>query len=64
MALYSGLSFGQKLGGIFGLSGYLFPHTEIKQKLPIFLYHGKSDPMIPYLWAQESYKPISNLPNT
>jgi phospholipase/carboxylesterase len=54
MALLTGLRHGEKLGGIVGLSGYLplaastaaERHTA-NTSTPIFLAHGRTDPVIP-----------------
>lgn len=53
MALYSGLSFSKKLGGILAVSSYL-PENRLpktchlsNQNTPIQLYHGNNDPIVP-----------------
>jgi len=59
MALYSALTLEQNVGGVIGLSGVLFPFIELneeKKEIPIFLAHGKFDSVIPYQYAEESYK--------
>lgn len=55
MALYTGLSFPEKLGGIIGLSGYMplidtlpdIRHSA-NQDTPIFLAHGTEDEVVPF----------------
>ena len=49
------------MGGIFALSGYLFPITEIhkeNEKTPIFFSHGVADPLIPLELSKLSYKKL------
>ena len=53
MALLTGLRHGQRLAGIVGLSGYLpladttaAERSTANQGTPIFLAHGRFDPMI------------------
>ena len=44
MALHVGLDYQKPIGGIIGLSGYLFPHTktrELNKFVPILYSHGK-----------------------
>jgi len=50
MAIFCGLSYPQRVGGIIGLSGFMFPNTPISREnvnTPIFLAHGEEDPLIP-----------------
>ena len=61
VALYTGLRYPQKLGGIIGLSTYLpFRHHLEEEKhpvnhhTPIFLVHGEDDLMLPLEWANIS----------
>lgn len=59
MALHTGLRFTQPLAGIFALSSYLpladllgvekHPHN---QHVPIFMAHGKQDPVLPLILAE------------
>jgi len=63
MALHVGLTFEEKLGGIMGFSGYLFPITkehEANAKTPIFSSHGKDDPLIPFDLSCKSYEPLKD----
>lgn len=55
MALHTGLRYGQKLGGILALSGYLPMHTALAQEAspankatPILMMHGSHDPVVPH----------------
>jgi phospholipase/carboxylesterase len=61
MSLHSGLEYKDVIGGIFGFSGYLFEITSVKHgKLPINLYHGAVDQMIPLGAAKASYKRLDD----
>ncbi|MEQ1836970.1 MAG: alpha/beta hydrolase [Candidatus Nitrotoga sp.] len=59
IALYTGLHHAEKLGGIIALSSRL-PHAEeLPEKIsahrpPIFMAHGRSDPIIPYSTGSHS----------
>lgn len=55
IALQTGLTFPQELGGILALSGYLvLPETleselqEANRKTPIFMAHGREDAVVPF----------------
>lgn len=59
VALYTGLQFGQRLGGILALSCYHpvggLIHTrssEANRDVPIFMAHGTEDPVVPIYLAQ------------
>ncbi|MDR9437364.1 MAG: alpha/beta hydrolase [Thiohalophilus sp.] len=61
IALHSGLRHGEPLGGILALSTYLplaatfeQERTPINQTVPIFMAHGKSDPIVPLWLAEDS----------
>lgn len=61
MALQTGLRHSEKLAGLLCLSGYLPLHATIhaerhsaNHETPIFLCHGKGDPIIPIDRAQKS----------
>ena len=61
MTLMTGLRHGERLAGLVGLSGYLplAARTEAERHptnhdTPIFLVHGRSDPVIPIARARES----------
>lgn len=58
MALHNGLIFEKGLlGGIVGLSGYLFPQTKIPESLPpVFLSHGEDDSVVKFEFALGSYQ--------
>jgi phospholipase/carboxylesterase len=68
MALYAGLKFPHKLGGIISYSGYLPVDgtklyelsAEIKN-LPILAIHGRLDSAIPLDFAKKSYETLSKL---
>ncbi|CAD8193178.1 unnamed protein product [Paramecium pentaurelia] len=63
MALETGLSYPQQLGGIVGLSGYLFPTTQIndtQKETPLMLVHGEQDQMIPCELSKKSYQRLDN----
>jgi len=62
MALECGLKYHKPLGGIIVLSGFLATPETLEQEknicnqnIPIFLAHGKEDPLIPLSLAQNSY---------
>jgi len=62
IALTTGLTYSQPLGGILALSGYL-PHGEqimkqaisTNQSTPIFLGHGIEDSVVPYQLGENTY---------
>lgn len=62
MALFSGITSTQKLGGIFGLSCYLLLHAKIPEltkegankDTPIFMGHGDSDPLVRPGWGMQT----------
>jgi len=61
MTLQTGLRHQEKLAGLLGLSGYLPIHHKLSTErhsanhdTPIFLAHGKSDPIIPFDRAEMS----------
>lgn len=61
MTLQTGLRFPHKLAGLMCLSGYLPIHLTVaaerhaaNQHTPIFMVHGRSDPVIPILRAEQS----------
>ena len=58
MALAVSMKIDEVLGGVCGYSGLLFRFTRLseKKKMPIFLYHGSADNVIPIYVAQKSYK--------
>ncbi len=68
MALYSGLTYPKKLGGIVCLSGYI-PINKIFAALlkpqnkdtKIFMAHGKLDNIIPIQYAESSYELLKKL---
>lgn len=61
MTLQTGLRHSEKLAGLLGLSGYLPLHTLISEErhsanqgTPIFLAHGRHDPIVPIDRAEKS----------
>lgn len=61
IALHTGLRHPDALGGILALSTYLplasafeQERTSINQTIPIFMAHGKSDPVVPLWLAEDS----------
>ena len=61
MALLTGLRCRERLAGLVGLSGYLplaattaAERSAASQGLPVFLAHGRLDPVIPIAWANAS----------
>lgn len=58
LALYSSLTFPQKLGGVMALSCWLPLHKQFPQLLKgnmdtdIVQCHGDCDPLVPYKWGQ------------
>lgn len=62
MALMTGLRFGQRLGGIVAMSGYLplAATTEVERHtanadVPIFMAHGSRDPVVPLARAEAAH---------
>ena len=61
LALYSGLMYGDNIGGICACSGSLLEFLNVatlpeKRKLiPILLYHGVDDPMVNFEYSNSSY---------
>lgn len=60
MAVLSGLTYSNRLGGIFGLSCYmllskkfesLVPADNPNKDTPVFMGHGGSDPLVRHQWA-------------
>lgn len=60
LALYTGLTYPKRLGGIIGLSTFL-PQSALelanppKQNTPIFMAHGDYDPLVLPEWGRLSY---------
>lgn len=68
MTLMTGLRFGHRLAGLAGLSGYLplLDSTDTERHLanintPIFLAHGRQDPVVPYARGYQSYEELQRL---
>lgn len=68
MALHTGLTSPEKLGGVIGLSGYIpmiqsFPdaRSEANQKTPVFLAHGIEDEVVPFGRGESSFKVLKEL---
>lgn len=71
MALFTGLSFQQKLAGIMALSSYIPLHQEIMQHLSpvnrdisILMTHGEHDDVLPIQVGQLTHTLLSNLQYT
>ena len=63
MALAVALKFPKILGGVCGFSGVLLQFVEVdesKKEMPIFLYHGESDHVIPSKIALKSYRRLQD----
>ncbi len=63
IALHTGLRYAERLGGILALSTYLPLADTLKEeaastakKTPIFMAHGRSDPIVPYTLGRSSEK--------
>ena len=62
MSLQTTFSLDQDIGGVIGCSGHLLPTINIedipesKKQIPIFLYHGESDGVIPCSIAEKQYE--------
>ena len=68
MALQTGLRYPEKLGGLLCLSGYVPLNGKIanerhaaNQATPIFLVHGRADPVIPIQRAEQSRDLLKSL---
>ncbi len=68
MALFSGLSYPKKLGGVVSLSAWLVfadsinnDQPSVNQKTPIFMAHGIEDEVVPISWARNSLNVLDNL---
>ncbi|MBX9899849.1 MAG: alpha/beta hydrolase [Burkholderiaceae bacterium] len=68
MALQTGLRYPEKLGGLLCLSGYVPLNDKIaderhaaNQATPIFLVHGRADPVIPIQRAEQSRDLLKSL---
>ena len=68
MALYTGLKFPERLGGVIALSGYLPLDKEFKKNsfkinlsTPIFFGHGILDEVVKLKWAKDSHRLLADL---
>ncbi|KAJ8932244.1 hypothetical protein NQ318_023151 [Aromia moschata] len=67
LALYSALTFPQKLAGVVGLSCWIplnssFPAAKkTPDTLPILQCHGDCDPVVPYKWGQMTASKLKTL---
>lgn len=68
LALYAGLRFSEKLGGIAALSGYLPLAKKLAEErhpenyqTRIFLAHGQEDFVVPLEWGKLSYQYLKQL---
>lgn len=68
MALYTGLHFSQRLGGILGLSTFLpdvatsqNDRSSANQNTPIMIAHGTQDGVVPMEWGKKTYQKLKDL---
>ena len=68
MTLQTGLRYPEKLAGLLCLSGYLPLHSQVAVErhaanltTPVFMAHGRSDPVVPLLRAEQSCDLLSAL---
>ncbi len=68
IAIYTGLCYPAQLGGIIALSTYVpiaeqlaIERHEANHQIPVFLAHGTQDSIIPFSWAEISYKRLHDL---
>ncbi len=64
MALHSGLSYKENLGGIISFSGFKFDFSPIdleKKKIPILACNGQNDDIVIVRQVKESFQPLINL---
>jgi len=62
MSLFAGLTFPQKLGGVFGLSSYMLLQNKLRDKIKesggandgtkVFMGHGDADQVVRYEWGK------------
>jgi len=62
MTLWTGINYDKTLGGLVGLSGYLFQFADIdnlpqkRYEIPIYIGHGEMDPMVDFHYAKKGYE--------
>lgn len=64
MSLFSGLTFTEKLAGVFGLSCYQLIDRRFDElragsgdhKPPVFMGHGTEDPLVKFDWGKRTYE--------
>ncbi|KAH8799989.1 acyl-protein thioesterase-like protein [Hyaloscypha sp. PMI_1271] len=70
MAIFSGVTSKEKLGGIFGMSCYLLMHNKVESLLPreggnketrIWMGHGDSDPLVRPEWGQKTAQKLRDM---
>jgi len=70
MAIFSGITSKEKLGGIFGMSCYLLMHNKVESLLPteggnketrIWMGHGDSDPLVRPEWGQVTARKLKDM---
>ncbi|KAE8351365.1 putative phospholipase [Aspergillus coremiiformis] len=70
ISLFTGATNKEKLGGVFGLSGYLVLSDRVKnyipegwpnKKTPFFIGHGTEDAVVPYEFGTTSAKVLKDL---
>lgn len=69
MSLMAGITCPTKLGGIFGLSCYMFLQGKVKemvpkdtpnQETPIFMGHGEADPLVKVQWGRDTAQKLKD----
>jgi len=68
VALYSGLCFAQRLGGILAMSAYLPLYSKFRDdaaaadpSLPVMMAHGTEDPIVPAAYGRLSRQRVESL---
>lgn len=70
MAVLSGLTSENKLGGVFGLSCYMLLSKKFKEMIPegnpnkdtkVFMGHGDQDPLVKHEWGQRTAARLKEL---
>ncbi|PMD60807.1 putative acyl-protein thioesterase 1 [Hyaloscypha bicolor E] len=70
MAIFSGITSKEKLGGIFGMSCYLLMYNKVESLLPteggnketrIWMGHGDSDPLVRPEWGQATARKLKDM---
>ncbi|NGY06414.1 alpha/beta hydrolase [Solimonas terrae] len=66
ITLHTGLRLPQAIAGLIALSSYVPLHevldveaTPAARQMPIFIAHGRQDPVVPYAWGEDSANGLS-----